>query len=147
MLAGQITSLAGLGLGSIADGNFAALVGVQVSTCTSAVAVRWNRLLVNVVHERTALGRKTRDGDREFDASAIFGGHGVERSSQSRALLLRESCDVHLTDSVASDSWGGSYSRGLGIGESGRSQSDELIAHLEVEVCVVFREEVASCGG
>jgi hypothetical protein len=46
----QITGLAGLGLGSIADGHFAALVGIEMGAGASAVSVGWDGLLVDVVH-------------------------------------------------------------------------------------------------
>ena len=49
-LAAQVTSLARLLLGRVTNGDFAALVGVNVCTSASAVAISWDRLLVEVVH-------------------------------------------------------------------------------------------------
>jgi len=50
VLAAQVACLARLLLGGIADGHFAALVRVKMGARTSAVAVCWDRLFVDMVH-------------------------------------------------------------------------------------------------
>ena len=78
MLAAQVTDLASLGLAGIADRHLAALVRVEVSASSSAVAIAGDRLLVDVVHEWAALCWQTRDRDGELNASAIASGGSRE---------------------------------------------------------------------
>lgn len=69
----QVTSLAGLRLGGIADGDLAAQVGIKVGSSTSAVSIGGNRLGVDVVHKGTALSWETRERDGEANTLAVGG--------------------------------------------------------------------------
>ena len=122
-LAAKVTSLASLRLASITDGYLAALVGVEMSASASAVAVGRNRLLVEVVHEGTALGRKTRDGDSELDAVAILSRDGSDRTTDGILLLLRQSSNVRGALGVAADY--GSRDDSGGLGGDSRRRGDE----------------------
>lgn len=133
VLAAQVTSLAGLGLGSIADGHLAALIGVKVSLGGGAVAILWDGQLVDVVHEGTTLSWKTRNGELEVDASSVGGGGSRKRAAEGAAGLLRKSSNIANASGVASDD----RSRSAGLGaDNGRSREDrdDLGEHFDVVV-------------
>jgi hypothetical protein len=130
--AAQVARLAGFGLAGITDGDFTALVRVEMSASASAVAIGRHRLLVDVVHERTALGRKTRDRDSELDTSAILSGYSSDRATNSVLGLLRQCSNIRCTLGVVANY--GSSDNGRGLGGDSRSRSDEredLNAHVE----------------
>lgn len=122
VLAAQVTSLAGLRLGGIAGRSLAAHVRVQMSAGTSAVAVRRNRLSVEVVHERTASLGKASEGDLELDALAVGAGGGLDGSGESAALLGGKSTDVLGAHGVAHYDGSGSA---LGGDSGGRGQNGD----------------------
>jgi len=56
VLSTQVAGLASFGLASVADGDLATVVRVEMSAGGGAVAISRDGLGVDVVHERTALG-------------------------------------------------------------------------------------------
>jgi hypothetical protein len=78
---------------------------------------------VKVVHERTALGRETRDRDGELDAVTVLGSNGSDGATNGVLLLLRESSNIGSALGVAADYR--SRDDGGGLGSDSRSRSDE----------------------
>jgi hypothetical protein len=71
VLSTQVADLARLGLAGIANRYLATLVRILVSASSSAVAVRGDSLLVDMVHEWATGSGETREGDTELDTSTI----------------------------------------------------------------------------
>lgn len=132
MLAAQITGLACLRLAGVADRNLATLVGVEVSASASAVAIRRDRLLVNVVHEGSALGRETRNRNSELDAFAILGRDCGKGAADGVLLLLWQSSNVGCALGVVADYRSRDNSGGLsGNSRSRSNERENLGAHDE----------------
>jgi hypothetical protein len=93
-----------------------------MSAGTSAVAVRGNRLGVEVVHEGTASRREASKGDGELDALAVGAGGSLDGSGKSAALLHRKSTNVLGAHGVAGDDGSGSALSG---NSGGRGQDGD----------------------
>ena len=127
-LAAQVTGLASLWLGFIANGHFATLVRINVSAGSRAVAIFRDTLLVEMVHERTALGGKTLDVDGEFNAISVFAGGSMDFSDEAAFAL-----DVGNVQGAPRVACGkGSRSDGGGLGANSGSQGkggEETMLH------------------
>lgn len=106
MLAGQITDLAGREVGLVARVVLATVLGVEVTHGGSAIAVGWDRHVVDVVGEWTVLGIvwEVAKGDSESYASAA---------------LLRDSADAAAHGS-AGELIEGSLGKSSHIGSGGQ---------------------------
>lgn len=100
VLAAQVTSLANLGLAGIAGLVLAVVVGVQVSTGSSAVAIGRNGLSMDVVHERTASRRETIKVNVEPDTLAVLARGTLNVAREVAACLFGQSSNVLGTSGV-----------------------------------------------
>lgn len=87
MLASKITNLAGLGLGSVARGDLATTVRVEVSLGTSAVTVGRDGLVVNVVSERAFFTLESRKLDGDVTSLAVGTGNEGESTSDTLGTI------------------------------------------------------------
>jgi hypothetical protein len=94
VLSTQVTGLARVGLAGVAAGDFATLVGVQVSASASAVAVCGDGLLVDVVHERSSGSRESSERDAELDAITLGSRDSDDRATDRVAFLDGQSSDI-----------------------------------------------------
>lgn len=118
MLAGQITDLAGREVGLVARVVLATVLGVEVTHSGSAVAVGWDRHVVDVVGEWTVLGivREVAKGDSESYASAALLRDSADAAAHGSAGELIE-CSLGESSHVGSR-------RQVGLNRSRAIESD-----------------------
>lgn len=100
VLAAQVASLAGLGRARVARHGLAVVVGVQVTTSSSAVAVGRDRLGMDVVHERAASGWETGKVNAKLDTLAVGTGGTLNGTREGASGLLGKRSNVRCADGV-----------------------------------------------
>lgn len=88
MLAAQVTDLASGWLLGVAGRLFAANEGVQVGQGLCAVAIRRDRLVVNVVEERAAFSGKTCNVDLDLDRKTRANRRGDDGTADRNLWLV-----------------------------------------------------------
>lgn len=87
VLAGEITDFAGFWLFGIARSGLSTLVRIQMSLGSSAVAISWDGLVVNVVLERTGLSVESLKLDLYGNTVSLLAGGESEGSLDSVCLV------------------------------------------------------------
>lgn len=136
VLARVVTDLAGLGLSGITGGLFAALIRVQVSKSSSAVAALGDRLVMDVVRERALAFGETGDGDLELDAAAAADRGGDNGAANGGVLTVGQRGSVNSTGGVVGDDGSiAELASGAGVasgGDSGGgSENEGSTAHFD----------------
>lgn len=119
VLAAQIADLAGLRLGRVADGLFAADERVQMRLGAGAVPVGGDGLVVDVVEEGSPGGREAGDVDGEDDADAVGGGGAGHGAAQGGGVFVLERGFVGDAFGETGDDFGVAEGAGSALREDG----------------------------
>lgn len=146
VLAGEITDFAGFWLFGIAGSGLSTLVRIQMGLGSSAVAISWDGLVVNVVLERTSLGLESLKVDLYGNTFSILAGGESEGSLDS--ILLVEDGLISNICWVVFDFGSVSEKAGLEVlsedgWKSEKGESEKL--HFDCCLFVCEREDANEC--